>query len=179
MPANHGAIGDSPVGKDCRMKFMFRLCAFAPLLLACSEGTNDGKSSSTDFTIADGTLSGKVGAQDWTLAAAQTDAFLSEGEPEFWVDLYAEAVTACAMPSKLEKHHVILHVPRTPGDYPMSLTLNGTFVLKQEATDNLIATQGRILVEQVSSSKLSAGVTMQFDADNEVSGHFEATICSE
>ncbi|HEY5959565.1 MAG TPA: hypothetical protein VIV60_23575 [Polyangiaceae bacterium] len=163
------------------MKLSAWLCTVAPLLIACSESSGEGSDnpSNADISIAEGTLSGKVGGKPWSLVTAQTDAFLSADDPEFWIDFYAEAVTACTMPMGVSQNHIILHVPKTPGDYRLSLSLNGTFVIDGETTDNLVATKGRILVDQVSDASVRGGFTMQYDQNNSVSGHFEAKICAE
>jgi hypothetical protein len=143
------------------------------LLVGCGGGddANDGGAG-----IADAPLSGKVGGQAWTLASAQTDAFLSD-EQNFWVDVYAEApASECGAPAS--GNSLILNVPRKTGSYPLSFQRNGTFVVEQPSTtNNLIATQGSLRVDEVTSTTLRGGVSMTYDSNNSVSGSFEAVVC--
>lgn len=126
--------------------------------------------------IASGPVTGKVGGAAWTLATAQTDAFLSEDDT-FWIDAYAENVASCdAFGSG---NSLILNVPKTLGTHPLSLSLNATFVVEGTETENLIATQGAIRVDEITSAMVRGGVTMTFDANNSVSGEFQAAVCPE
>jgi hypothetical protein len=146
------------------------------LTLAGCSGDDDGSASAA---IAAGKLSGKVGGQSWTVASAETDAVLSDAD-ELWVDLYDQpATTACGSNSR-GGNSLILTVPRSPGDYRLSWQLNGTFVIETPSgTDNLVGTEGRLRVDEVTATTLRAGVTIEFDADNTLSGEFEAVICAD
>jgi hypothetical protein len=69
------------------------LGVLALALAGCGGGDGDDGGGAS-ASINSGPVTGKVGGASWTLTTAQTDAFLSEGD-EFWVDLYAEALTSC------------------------------------------------------------------------------------
>lgn len=140
-------------------------------LAGCSDSGDGGGSSS----IANGTLTGKVGGASWTFAGAKTDAFLSDDQT-FWVDVYAQAVSGCNGAGSGNK--LILNVPKQVGTRQLSLQLNATFVIEGAETQNLIATQGAIRVDEVNDTTLRGGVTMIYDGDNSVSGDFEAAICA-
>jgi hypothetical protein len=146
---------------------------FACALPGCGGGGDDGGGSS--YTIASGRLSGLLDGQPWVLGSAESSEFLSEGEADFWVDMYAESKAACDDPPPVADH-LIVFVPKTPGDYSLSLALNATFVV---GTDNLVATRGRIVVDEVTSAVARGGAHIEYDADNSVSGSFEVTICSD
>ena len=150
------------------------LGAFVLSLSACG-GDSDGDEGSTQ--IASGNLTGKVGGMSWTLASAQTDAFLSDSDG-FWVDLYSEPVASCdAFGSG---NSLILTVPTKVGSYPLSISLNGTFVVDAAGTtDNLIATQGLLRVDEVTSAMVRGGLSMTYDGDNAVSGDFAAVVCTD
>ena len=148
------------------------LGALCLLLAGCGSG-DDGDDTGSAM-IASGTLTGKVGGVIWTLAAAQTDSFLSD-DTEFWVDLYLAAPTGCG--SQGTGNSVILTVPNKLGSHALSLQLNGTFVLDNAAQDNLVATDGAIRVDEITDTRIRGGVTMTFDTANSISGEFEATIC--
>ena len=148
------------------------LGALCLLLAGC--GSGDDANDTGSAMIASGTLTGKVGGASWTLAAAQTDSFLSD-DTEFWVDLYSAAPTGCG--SQGTGNSVILTVPNKLGSHALSLQLNGTFVLDNAAQDNLVATDGAIRVDEIADTRIRGGVSMTFDAANSISGEFEATIC--
>ena len=52
-----------------------------------------------------------------------------------------------------------------------------TFVLEGEVTDNLVATTGRVVIDEVTSTAIRGGAYLHYDADNTVNGRFEITIC--
>lgn len=140
-----------------------------------SSGDNDGES----FTIASSSLAGKIGGQPWSFVAGQTDAFLSDDE-QFWADLYADPLSsACQSTSSSDKHHVILSVPTKPGDYELNLSLNATFVIEGAQTDNLLATRGRLVVDEVTASSIRGKTHIVLDAGNEIDGSFTLTRCPE
>lgn len=149
-------------------------CALSGCGGSDSGGNENGGGGSVE--IASGPLTGKVGGATWTIASAQTDAFLSD-EEGFWVDAYAENVATCGAFGN--GNHLILSVPKTLGTHRLSLSLNGTFVVEGAETDNLVATQGAIRVDEVTSAIVRGGLTMSFDANNSVSGEFEAVVCPE
>lgn len=126
--------------------------------------------------IASSPLSGKVGGAAWTLAGARTNAFLSEGD-NFGVDVYGQGTVTCD--STGQGNSLILNVPKKVGTYRLSLSLNSTFVVEGTETDNLVATQGAIRVDEVTATSLRGGVNMTYDASNSVNGVFEATICAQ
>ena len=153
---------------------------FATWLLALTlAGCSGDDDASESAAIAAGKLSGKVGGQSWTVASAETSAFLSD-EDELWVDLHAQPATeACGFGSP-SGNSLILHVPRSPGDYQLSFQLNGTFVIETPSgPENLVGTEGRLRVDEVTATTVRAGVAIEFDADNTVSGEFEAVICAD
>jgi hypothetical protein len=126
--------------------------------------------------LADTMLSGKVGGQTWTFAAGHTSAFLSEGEPDFFATLYPTAFTTCGF-SEPGGNHLIVAVPKQPGEYPMSLSRNMTFVVGE--SNNLIATNGKIVVDEVTATTVKGGLVATYDGQNEVNGRFELAICPD
>jgi hypothetical protein len=150
------------------------MCVLSLTLSGC--GGDDGDES---LTIASHELSGKIDGQSWTIAHAETDPFFDD-DTKLWVDLYGQPTTEACGFTHPDGSKLILTVPRQPGQYALSLQRNGTFVIETPSgTDNLVGTEGSLRVDEVTSTTLRGGVAIEFDADNSVSGVFEATICTE
>jgi hypothetical protein len=153
------------------MKNITRKFALALLLAVAACGGGGG-----DVEVSDTPLAGTVNGQPWTFTAGHTSAFLSEGEPDFFAIMHATQFEACGF-SEPAGDHLIVSIPKTVGDYEMSLSQNMTFVVGD--SNNLIATEGRIVVEEVLADKVRGKLHGIFDDDNEVDGKFEVTICAE
>ncbi len=128
----------------------------------------------TSFDVATTPLAGTVGGQAWSFVAGQTNAFLSEGDDDFFTTMYPAAYTACGF-SEPGGAHLIVSVPKVVGDYDMGTQRNMTFVV---GSDNKVAFDGRIIVDEVTATKVVGGLHGSFDGDNEVDGRFEVTICA-
>ena len=126
--------------------------------------------------IATTPLAGKVFGQSWTFGGGVTDGFLSKGDPNFFADLYSMAYSKCDHSGEPTGPHVILAIPRTVGQHDLSLSLNMTFV---NGSDNKIGTSGKIAVDTVDATHVTGGIHAKFDADNEINGMFDVTICPE
>lgn len=153
------------------MKTLTTLFVVSMMALVGCAG-DDGSSAE----INDTTMTGTVGGQTWTFAAGHTSAFLSEGEDNFFASLYPTAFTACGF-SEPGGNHLIVGIPKTPGEYEMSLQRNMTFVVGD--SQNLIATKGRIVVDEVTATTVKGGLVGTYDGQNEVNGRFEVTICPD
>lgn len=134
-----------------------------------------GTSDSGNTTIDDGPLEGMVAGTPWTFVGGGTDAFLSNGDDNYFSSFYAGAFT-CGSFSQPAGASLIVAVPKVPGDYPMSLSRNMTFV---NGSDNKIAVDGRVVVESVTATTVTGGLVGTFDDNNTVSGHFTLTICPD
>ncbi len=131
--------------------------------------------TSTSTQIDSGPLMGAVGGQAWTFVAGSTDAFISSGQDNFFASMYPSTYTAC---SGIEPSgpHLLVAVPKVVGDYPMTLDRNMTFVTDN---NNLVATDGRIVVDSVTATQVTGGMHATYDGANEVNGQFTLTICTE
>ncbi|MBL0217175.1 MAG: hypothetical protein IPQ07_25280 [Myxococcales bacterium] len=128
----------------------------------------------TSFDVATTPLAGTVGGQPWSFVAGQTNAFLSEGDNDFFTTMYPAAYTTCGF-SEPGGTHLIVSVPKAVGDYDMGTQRNMTFVV---GSDNKVAFDGRIIVDEVTATKVVGGLHGSFDGDNEVDGRFEVSICA-
>jgi hypothetical protein len=152
------------------MKTLLSLFAVATMaLVGCASDDGVGELSDT-------TMTGMVGGQTWTFAAGHTSAFLSEGEPDFFATLYPMAFTTCGF-SEPGGNHLIVSIPKMPGEYEMSLSRNMTFVVGD--SNNLIATKGKIVVDEVTATTIKGGLVAEYDGQNEVNGRFEVAICPD
>jgi hypothetical protein len=135
---------------------------------ACTVSTSTNQIDSTP-------LAGTVDGYAWTFVAGNTDAFISSGQDNFFASMYPTTYTAC---SGIEPSgpHLLVAVPKVAGDYQMNLDRNMTFVVND---NNLVATQGRIVVDSVSATQVTGGMHAIYDGANEVNGQFSLTICSE
>jgi len=134
----------------------------ALLLVVGCGGSSDGGGSAT---ISSQPLAGKLGGQAWTFATGETTGVLSTGE-QLWVDLYGHSFDACvAFGAPPNADLVTMMMPRTPGNYDVSLTLND------------IATSGRLVIDSVTATTITGGLSIAHNSDNAISGRFQATIC--
>jgi hypothetical protein len=150
------------------------LAVSLPLLGACGDG---GANDQPD--IAAGPLSGTVGGKPWTLVTAETDPFLSTGDTYF-ATLYAEAFTPCTGAGLAAKgDHVIVTIPKTPGDHPLGASLTATFAVWSlpDVITNLITDQGHVVVDSVTDASIVGGGAISGNASNSVNGHFQITVC--
>ncbi len=145
-----------------------RAFLFAVLLAAgCGIGSLD---------ISDAPLSGLIGGTAWTFGSGESSAFLSSSD-QLFVAAYSEVVAPCTgAGDQVRTNWLILNVPKAPGDYALGSGLNETFYL-QETGVNYRATYGRIVVNQVTATMVSAGAHFLFDGNNVVDGQFQAQIC--
>lgn len=124
--------------------------------------------------ISEESLAGLVAGEPWSFVEGHTSAFLSEGEDDFFAILVSEAFETCGF-GEPSGDKLIVSIPKEPGAYNFSLSLNMTFV---QGSSNLVATDGQIVVDEVTATRVRGGLTGYFDGDNEVSGQFDIAICA-
>jgi hypothetical protein len=128
--------------------------------------------------ISNAPLSGVIGGVAWSLGSAETNAFLSMSD-HFNVVAYPQAIAPCTNAAgTVQGNWLILNVPKQTGDYLLGSGINGTFYV-QSSNANFIATQGRVVINQVTDTMLSGGMNIQLDGNNDVDGQFSATICPQ
>lgn len=126
--------------------------------------------------VATGTLAGKIGGMSWTLVSGETDAFLSMSQPNFFTTLYAETVATCTGAGfSVASNFLIAEIPMTPGDYTRSVT----FVVDPQGTNQNLITSAHVVVDAVTATTVSGGISASYDGNNSVSGQFQATICAQ
>lgn len=135
-----------------------------------------GCTISTDtMDISSSNLTGSVAGQPWSFKAGNTSAFLSEGEDDYFATLYPTAFTPCGQ--EPSGPHIIVAIPKSPGDYDMGFDHNMTFVGNDST--NKVAFDGRIVVDFATSTHVVGGLHGYYDGANEVNGQFDVTVCAD
>jgi len=146
------------------------------LLLLLAVGCGGGGDGGAGATISSQPLAGKIGGQAWTFTTGETSDALSTSE-QLWVDLYADTFDACvAFGAPPNADLVTMMMPRTPGSYTVSLTLNATIYSASTST-NFVATRGLLVIDSVTATTISGGLNITYNGDNTVNGQFQAAIC--
>jgi hypothetical protein len=157
------------------MTKIFATALLASLSLASFAGCATDSDDMSTAEISADPVSGMVGGQAWTFKAGDTDAFLSSDGDTFFASLYSSQFTTCGF-SEPTGDHLILNIPKTVGDYPMSLSRNMTFVV---GNDNKIAIDGHISVTEVTATQIKGGIASKFDDQNTINGSFTIPICPD
>jgi hypothetical protein len=133
-----------------------------------------------DFTIADEPLSGTIGGESWTFVEGETNFFLSEGQDDWFAELYAEDYEPCGFGAPQDGNSLIVAIPMELGEFELSSSLSMTFVVDtDDGIDNLVSFDGVVRVDSFDGTTLVGGLAAAFDDDNEVSGTFELSICPD
>jgi hypothetical protein len=125
--------------------------------------------------ISDAPMSGVIGGVPWSFGSAETNTLSSSDQ--FVVSAFAEVVAPCTgAGNDVRSNLLFLNVPSETGNYLLGGGLSVTFFV-QSTGDNFVATNGRIVVSQVTDTMLSGGGHFFYNGDNEVNGQFQAQIC--
>jgi hypothetical protein len=150
------------------------------LLLVVGCG-GDAPEEAPRYEVSDRPLSGVHQGEPWAFAAGDTDAFLSD-EDGFFTALFPETYEPCApFEAPRDLPYLLLSIPTEPGEYRLRLSQSVTFVVRDEGGEinNLIATRGVLVVEEVSETTLRAGLYARYDQDHRVDGYFEVSVCPD
>lgn len=97
------------------------------------------------------------------------------------VSLFAQDVEECAFGHDTETSQVIFSIPAEVGEYPLQFDFsdleNARVVnFSPRGGENIIASDGVIVVEEVTDTEVTIGVLAMTDS-NEINGRITATIC--
>jgi len=154
---------------------MSRSLVLALLLSACSGG--DEEDAFDVSSIPSGPLQGVIGGEAWSFGSGITDSFLSD-DSDFFTTFYALDDVGCDDWSVDGGNHLLGSVPTSPGAFAFDLSQNVTFYI-QDTNENLVATEGGIVVDSVDGGIVRGAMLATYDADNEVGGSFEVAICED
>jgi len=133
-------------------------------------------SSSSQVVIAATPLSGTVDGMPWTFQVGATNAFLSEGETDFFATFHASSYMTCVTSGPTELS-LIASVPRQPGDFDLDFERSVTFVGADDF--NRVTAEGRIEIDSVTATMVTGGLHATFDKSNEVNGRFQISVCPQ
>jgi len=159
-----------------------RLChvvrpVFLAVGLAAGLASMLGAGCGGSIEISDAPMSGHIGGVLWSFGSAETDNFPSSSSDPFVLSAYQEVVAPCTgAGAQVRSNRLFMTVPKAAGNYLLGNGLNETFFV-QSTGFNYVATQGRIVVSQVTDTMLSGGGHFIFGGNNEVDGQFQAQIC--
>lgn len=147
---------------------------FAMLLGACS---SDGGFTAADINAAE--PQGLIAGDAFTMMAARIS---REGE-ELDVNLFAATPTDPCGFGLPEGDAILFDVPAAVGEYPLSFSFSDfansrTVTLFEGPSNNIIASEGLIVVEALSDSEVTLGVVAESGNDF-INGRLTATICPE
>jgi hypothetical protein len=156
-----------------------RVIPMLSLVLALSScgSSSDSGSGTGGYHVTDQTLQGTMAGAPWTFVAGKASTSLSSST-SLLAELYALSVDACGL-SPPKDPHVLLQVPKSVGEYPLGINQSITFVM--DGNQNYIATEGLLVVKEVTDTQLSGGLYATFGGDKQfvVDGNFTATICKK
>lgn len=135
-----------------------------------------GACGDPSYTITPQPLQGKINGEAFTFGFGATNSFLDEPDSFFATMFQGTAPTdPCGFSSSGGAGHVIAGVPRTPGEYPMSLQRNIT--LAYGGSNNQIITDGVIRVDSVTTTEVKGGIFADGGDKFTVDGEFTLKIC--
>lgn len=147
--------------------------AFAASLAGC------GGSSYSSADIVDQTPQGSMEGNDWSMAQADVsvDSF---DDTKLSVTLYGEAQDRACTAGLGTGPTIIFSIPRMEGEYPLSFSLGSsdsqTVTFVPSAGNNIIGTNGVVVVNSVSDTDVSIGLVADAGSSS-VNGKFTATLC--
>ena len=135
-----------------------------------------GGSGGSGPAISSGVLAGTIGGEAWSIVSGETDFFISSQGSDFFTTFYEETVDPCTGAGfSVSTNQVIAEIPMATGDYMQAVT----FVVDPGGTNDNLITNGHVVVDQVTATTVSGGLYAKFDANDVVSGQFQATICTQ
>lgn len=146
--------------------------ALALFLFGC--GTDGGGSYSAS-DIVDQTPQGLMEGTAWTMMSAVV---IDDGD-DLSVSLYPIAVEACDRFSSSDTQ-IIFSAPRVVGEYPLRFSLSGgpnqTITFVPAPGENLVATQGLLVIEAISAEEVTLALVADA-GESSINGRFTVPLC--
>ena len=156
---------------------MLFLAALVVPTLCCS----DPKGASTGpnpVVVAEQSVEGRINGQPWQFGSGLIDIEVIEDDIHY-VYLFPSENARCDEPP-FDQPHLILHVPKMPGEYALGPVLNVTFAFQRDDEPRYEMTfDGALVVAEYTPERLVGAVYARRGQTHEVSGVFSARDCSE
>lgn len=139
-------------------------------------GRNNGQIEEIKTTVLDGVIKGDA----WTFMSGR--AKIDQFRPgrlvlDFWETSEGDP---CNVFFPTSSRKLITSVPKKVGSYDFGNEMNVTFSYQSatEGSANLIATNGRLVVDEVTADSVSGRVVALYDDKNSVNGAFSIPLCN-
>jgi hypothetical protein len=120
--------------------------------------------------VADQPLRGTFGGQAWSAVCCVASP-VQLSTATIRCAILAEAPDAAGGSSRPK---LLLELPTKPGSYPLGATSSVTFCIPP--ANNLVASDGVLVVSAVSAQELAFALSVRFDADNQVNGRMRLLL---
>lgn len=129
--------------------------------------------------IKTGVLDGVFKGNTWTFMSGRVKK--DQFRPGRFVLNFWESTEAdpCKVFFPESKRNLITSIPNTTGSFPLGNETNVTFssYTPETGSENLVATEGMIVIEEVTADVVKGKLLARFDESNLVSGNFSLTMC--
>lgn len=139
-------------------------------------GADGGQIEEIKTTVLDGVIKGDA----WTFMSGR--AKIDQFRPgrlvlNFWETSEADP---CNVFFPTSSRNLITSIPKTVGSYELGNEMNVTFSYQSasEGSANLIATTGRMIVDEVTSDSVKGRFVAVYDDQNAVNGTFSLPLCN-
>lgn len=156
--------------------FLLLLCAFLFVSVSCSDD-DDNPTGSGSLEFKDQVLSGKIDGEDFTFVIGRAErATFPEGEYRF--ELTSVGSSSICDEFFLDGNQVIFTLPLATGVVTLSND-NSVTLLEGDDLLNIIATQGKIEIQNIDTDNntITGRLVAHFDNDSSVNGNFTITLC--
>ncbi|XOV93067.1 MAG: hypothetical protein ACFHWX_23075 [Bacteroidota bacterium] len=157
--------------------FLFTGLIFGLILTSCNKD-DDGNGPTYDFK--DQNLQGKIDGIDFNLGDGAVDLFNEELSFNLYSD--QESTAACDLFGFGDFVQVFFAIPEETGLLELNLNLSSgdgetVTMFNPENSLNVIATEGAIVITEITETTVSGKMDIQFDEDNFINGNFTAEFC--
>jgi hypothetical protein len=150
--------------------------------VGCSVDLTDLESPASSFTkasIVDQIPTGIHDGQSWTMLKAEVKSDYFD-EDRLTIRLFTEEIETCGFSSSSEKPYLLFSVKKAVGEYPLKMSFGEdgqTVTFVTPPATNTIATQGIVVIEELTAEKLTMGIVAQAGDGDVVNGRFTVDLC--
>lgn len=165
-----------------KMTTMLLVLVTLTLFVSCKKDENvriDSPPAPNVEEIKTGVLDGVFNGNTWTFMSGRVkkDQFRPG---RFVLDLWESTeAEPCKIFFPASQRNLITSIPNTTGSFPLGNETNVTFssYTPETGSENLVATQGMIVVDEITEDGIKGKLLARFDGSNIVNGTFSLTMC--